>query len=555
MKQNNKRIIKYFILSNILVLGIIAAAVFLIPYNKNIITALIQPYNIVRIFIIYIYIFLPVSAGSVFFVFSLTEEKTFKPGTVNYFLSSLNFIIVPLFTVYSFLVLYLNPVLLEKKIWIENLSETARDYRNQLYKNKETDPEKAYIFTNLYLYIDPDNEEINKINDDIYIKLLGMNGKEIKKEENGEGNGFVPELLTGKKLIEISEDFLKRNDYSSAIYYSEIAGKFREYKKSSQNIVDRAEKILKQFVETDPDKKILYNGKLEIEESFRKEHYIDSYYRTVELKKMFPADQELDTHKSQLLKKLKNIAFFYEDVEQFIFIPGKENIIFREKIDNETVIIKCGKIIFADNEVYLFNINSYAEETGTRWTAPFGKIINNSLNMNCISRNEKKFYRPEGKNSRIQITSIPLSYSGEDLICFSGELESIKRLSLLDIITKTGILIKGKFGENEIIIEGAERIIKCINFMMILFISVYSGLSFMKRGKKKNYLSLILSPVVIISVAAADFLLFQINAGIFENLLLETGKLKTFLIFPVLIIFEFITSLYLTVKRSDAEQE
>ena len=126
MKQNNKRIIKYFILANLLVLGIIAAAVFFLPDKNNTIKSLLLPYNIIRIFIIYISVFLPVSAGSVFFVFTLTEEKHFKPGTVNYFISSLNFIIIPLFAVYSFLILYLNPLLAEKKTWIENLSETCR---------------------------------------------------------------------------------------------------------------------------------------------------------------------------------------------------------------------------------------------------------------------------------------------------------------------------------------------------------------------------------------------------------------------------------------------
>ena len=554
MNKNNKRIIKYFIFANIIVLGFIAAAVFFIPYNERIITSLLLPYNIIRIFIIYISIFLPVSAGSVFFVFNLTEEKHFTPGTVNSFLASLNFTIVPLFAVYSFLVLYLNPVLAEKKTWIENLSETAKDYKTLLYKNKESDIEKAYIFSSLYLYIDPDNEEINREHDDIYIKLLGLNGKTGEKQEKKE-NGFVPELLTGKKLIEISEDFLKRNDYSSAIYYSEIAGNFKGYKKSSQNIVNKAEEILKQFVRTDPDIKILYNGKLEIEEFYRKEQYIDSYYRTIELETMFPGDSELKTHKSALLEKLKDISFFYEDIKQFIFVPGKENIIFRETAGSNTAIIRCGKIVFADNDVYLFNIDSYTVETGERWTAPFGKIMNNTLNMNCISREDKNFYRPQVQNSSKQITSVPLSYTGEDLIFFCGEKACIKKISLLDIVTKTGILIKGKFGENSIIIETAERIIRCINFLMILFISVYSGLSFMKRGRKKNYLSLFLFPVVIFSAAAADFLLFRINAGIFENLLIDAGKLKTFLIFPLLIIIEFITSLYLTVKRSEAEHE
>ena len=553
MKHNNKRILKYLIYSNILILGIIAAGVFLFK-DKKIIESLLVPHRIVNIFIIYIHVFLPVSAGSVFFVFNLTEAKKFKPGTVNYFLSSLNYIILPLFAVYSFLLLYLNPLLIEKRIWIENLSETAGYYQNEIFRNRETDIEKAYVFSNLYLYIDPESEKINKIHDDIYIELLGKR-ENINKSAEEENSSFTPMLLTGEKLIEISGDFLEKNDYSSAIYYSEMAAKFRNYRQSSKEIVSKAEKVLKQYVNIDPDINILYRGKLEIEDLYNKNQYIESYYRTIEIQEKFSSDTELISHKTRLLEKLKDISFFYEDIEEFIFVPGKENIVFRDIIDNETALIYCGKIVFADNNVYLFNINSYYPESGKSWHAPFGKIINSSLNMNCISREKRKFFQPQSADIKEKLISIPVSYTGEDIINFTGENGNIRKISLLDLVTKTEILKKGKYSGTALIIEGAERIIKCINYMMILFISVYSGLSFMKRRKRKNYMSLMLFPVVLISAAAADYLLFNLNAEIFKNLITDSGRVMTFILFPLLIIFEFITSLYLTIKRSDADPD
>ncbi len=68
-------------------------------------------------------------------------------------------------------------------------------------------------------------------------------------------------------------------------------------------------------------------------------------------------------------------------------------------------------------------------------------------------------------------------------------------------------------------------------------------------------MSLILFPIVLISAAAADYLLFNLNAEIFKSLIIDSGKVVTFIIFPLLIIFEFITSLYLTIKRSDADPD
>ena len=553
MKKNNTRIIKYLILGNLLVLLLIAAGVYFFSGKSKVIDSLLLPYNIISIFIIYTSVFLPVSAGAVFFVYTLTEEKSFVPGSVNYFITSLNLIILPLFAVYSFLILYMNPVLIEKKIWLENLSETAEFYHKEIYRNIDKDPEKAYIFTNLYLYIDPDNNEINNINENLYIGLLSKNG--ISHEKGEHETKFVPQLLTGNKLIEISEDFLARKDYSSAIYYSELAGNFRYSKKKSERIVQEAQTLLKRYVESDPDREILFNGKIRIDKLYNDKKYIDSYYETVDLIQLFPEDTELATHKAALLEKMKDICFFYEEIKDFIFIPGKENIIFRDTINSREAVLLCRKIVFADKETYLFNISCYFPDKGDSWTAPFGKIIGNSINMNCIGRTERRYFLPEQSRPGEEFVSVKTGYTGEDLINFSGEMNSISKISLLDLITKTKTLERGKYGKIMLITEGAERLIRCIIFPMILFISVYTGLSFMKRGHGKNYLTLLLFPLVLLSAAAAEFLIYNLNAEIFQNLIKETGILKTLLIFPLLISFEFITALYLTIKKSSASPD
>ncbi len=79
----------------------------------------------------------------------------------------------------------------------------------------------------------------------IYILNCSQKENNITKPAEKDKSAFTPMLLTGEKLIEISSDFLKRNDYSSAIYYSEMASKFKSSRKSSKEIVDKAEKSFK----------------------------------------------------------------------------------------------------------------------------------------------------------------------------------------------------------------------------------------------------------------------------------------------------------------------
>ncbi len=56
--------------------------------------------------------------------------------------------------------------------------------------------------------------------------------------------------------------------------------------------------------------------------------------------------------------------------------------------------------------------------------------------MNCISKEKRKFFRPQTADSREELLSIPISYEGEDIINFTGESGNIRKISLLDLVTK-----------------------------------------------------------------------------------------------------------------------
>ena len=550
--------LKYIFLTHLIILLLTAAWFFFYTSDEIIIKPLAAPYKIITSLLFYTAVFLPVSASSAFYVFVLTDKKQYRDEGVNYFLLRASRIIIPLFTVYSIMHLYLNPLLLEKKEWIADLSETARSYLEEIESStnpdSKSDLEKACVFTNLYLYIDPDNEDIKKLHTDLHISLLEKMRKNGGKEINTGDDKFSPYLLTGKKLIEISEIFLEKNDYSSAIYYSEIAGNFKKYKKSSEQIVKKAASELKGYVSSDPDKTMLFNRKLEISGLYEKGNYTEAWYKTVNLKKIFPGDSELVNQSALIEEKLIDNSFFYEEIENFIFVPGKKDIIFRETHNNETMIIKIGKMVFGDGNVYLFNINGFYPESGNFWSAPYGKIIGNNINMYCLGKFENKSFLPEYnegfKNKNTPFTSIPLSYTGDQLIGFStGNINSLEKIGTLTLFSDFNTLQNGKFGKTALLIEAGNRIIRCINVLIILFLAIYTGLSFMKRGKNKNYLTLLLYPLVLLISAAADSLLFSFNAGIYENLLLTSGEWKTFLLFSVFIIFELCIVLYLAVKR------
>ncbi len=553
MKVNLKRTVKYIIFIHLAALALIFTSFMLSGADSSIINSLQPPYRIISAFLFYIQFFLPLSAAGIFFVFLLTDRNSFNPESVNYFLAALINIIIPILAVFSFLTLYLEPSLNEKKVWLSELSETAGFYLKELEKNTGLDPEKEYVFSDLYLYIDPDNEEINNRHDDLKIKLLDNYRETGSAEETAEAAGFSIRSLTGKKLIEISEFFMAKKDYSSAAYYSEMAGIFRNFRKSSERMIKQAEEGLNRSFLTNPERETLFDGKLKAMELLNSEKFIESYYQAVELKKLFPEDNELDTIVTEAMEKMRSISFFYEEIEEFVFVPGKKNIIFTEKNEGGTTIINCGKIVYTDSNIYFFNIGVLFLDRGNRilksFSAPYGKRIGNSINMNCIGKTEEKYFLPEWTDVKDNQTSIPISYRMEDLINFSGTRYALKKMNTLYLFTNMESLKNAGFGKTGPVIEAGGRIIRCINFLLMICISTYSGLSFMKRGKRKNYMSLLMFPVVFFVAYFSDLLLFTLNINLLENLLITAGEFKSFAVFTLITALEFSVILFLTVRR------
>ncbi|GAH13045.1 unnamed protein product, partial [marine sediment metagenome] len=125
--------------------------------------------------------------------------------------------------------------------------------------------------------------------------------------------------------------------------------------------------------------------------AFTEERFFDAYYIFKELKENYPRDPDVLMYLEKSREKLKKESFFTEEAEEAVALPGKGAILFKngsaegrvEIIAIERMVELSGDVFFKDIEVISFDTTG---EINYHLRAPYGKLVNNHLNMNAMDR-------------------------------------------------------------------------------------------------------------------------------------------------------------------------
>jgi len=560
MKLANRRNIKYLFLVHFAFLLFIALYSFFI-IQRPAIQVLTPPYLLISILTIYSQLFLPISAGALFILIILANknmhpENSKEKGT-DFLLSTIP-VLIPTTLIYIFLIFFAEPMLTEKKMWFEELSKSGEYYLAETKKKfAEGNLEEALIFIDLYLYIDPNNKNAIDIKGDI--KIAWPNNVIYPDETNEEKIKAVSgDILTGQILLGIAEQYYEQEDYSSAAYYGKMAGIFKSSRDKAAQLVRKTIEKLSIFAPNTSAKEKLYDGKIDITKRIESGDLYGAYYNYHMLSDEFPEDQELTDIGTRLFSLLLEKSFFYEDIRALYFAPGKTEIAFinsnNDSLEKELVFAK--KIVFTNDDIYFFDINvitiSPSGQIVRHIKSIYGKIIGNTLNMQCMGRETKLLLYPEvivGNKSN-RISSIDLEIPNEALIYMGLEESRFLKIKTpfllqnLELLSKAGA---GKYAPAENLFI---RFIRIFNYIFMLMLVVSSGISFLKRRADKNYLTLLALPVVVIVIYFLEKTIMYINSKVLLIFMKETGITGAALCFTVIIAIELIAVIFYTRSKA-----
>ena len=564
MKLSANRNIRYLIITHLIFFIFIAFYCFFI-IEKPGIQVLGPIYSLISTLATYSQLFLPISAGALFILIIRAKKSKFTENPreegINFLLSTIP-TLVPTILIYIFLVFFAEPVLIEKRSWLKELSDAGKVYLQEAEKKlADGNPEEALILIDLYLYIDPNNRKAIDIRSDILIAWpKPVFSDELIVDETVEP--ISGDFLTGQRLIELAERFYELGNYSSAVYFGQMAVVFRNSRDKASEITERALAQLSGFFPDTTAEEKLFDGKTTIVNLIEAGNLYDAYYFYHTLSEEFPGDLELRDIGERLFSILSENSFFYEDIRSIYFAPGKTEIAFVNNSNNSgKELIFAGKMVLTKDAVYLFDINiinlSPTGQIIRHLKSLYGKVIGNTLNMQCMGRDVKLLLYPDVivGNIHDRVSSIELNFPAKALVYMGLEenrASKIKTPFLIGNLELLSISGMGKYVPTETLFL---RFIRFFNYIFIMLFVIASGISFLKRRIDKTYLSIVTLPLVVAAVFLLEGSIIYIKGKILLLFMKEVGTAAAALCLTAIIIAAFIAIIfYIIVKASSIKE-
>ncbi len=355
--------------------------------------------------ILFIDYLIPLQVSGVLISYSLFFKFRGKQGGASAYLpfhklANPNLTLLLLLTlIYIVLLSGFLPLFNRKQSEAEYVSRVALDLlREAEIEKKEGNTERAIKLLDIYLSIDKGNEEIAWRRDSYRVEMAEVNGGKQA------GEALEPALpsrvaATGQSasdLIEKAREYYAGEDYFSAHFYAALALQIATERSliiAARKIERDALKELSSILPTGADKEAL---KLFLEKkegflAFTEERFFDAYYIFKELEENYPRDPDVLMYLEKSREKLEEESFFIEEAEKAVALPGKEGILFKnqsaegrvEIIAIERMVELSGDVFFKDVEAISFDSSG---EINYHLHAPYGKLVNNHLNMNTMDR-------------------------------------------------------------------------------------------------------------------------------------------------------------------------
>lgn len=407
--------------------------------------------------ILFIDYLIPLQVSGVLISYSLFFKFKEKQGGASAYLpfhklANPNLTLLILLTlVYTVLLSGFLPLFNRKQSEAEYVSRVAFDLlREAGIEKKDGNTERAINLLDIYLSIDKGNEEIEWQRDSYSVEMVEDNRE---KQAGGATEAVLTSRLAASgldasDLIEKAKEYYAGEDYFSAHYYAALTLEIATVRSliiAARKIERDALKELSSILPTGADKEAekLFLKKKEGFRAFTEERFFDAYYIFKELEKNYSRDPDVLMYLEECKKKLKEESFFTDEAEKAVALPGKMGILFNnesaegrvEIIAIERMVELSGDVFFKDVEVISFNSSG---EINYHLYAPYGKLVNNHLNMNAMDRLQAgKFSPPDywqgAQSDLLPFHSIKLNLDRELLRRLSMDSQDMKGWDLMSL--------------------------------------------------------------------------------------------------------------------------
>ncbi len=483
-----------------------------------------------RRFIIY---FLAIHCSGMLIAFSLFARRAmgFQRKALLKFMSTLVLTLIIITGLYIFIYETVFPLL---NSYVKEL-RTRSSWSAELYKGAEQkeatgDYKTALIYIDMSLSLDSNNPA--KINRRSQI-MKNLSSEELQAYEQQKTGGTRSGLYSGENvesLLKKAEDALAAKDYTGAYNYAGGVLALDSRNSRAMWISDIAwEEISENKLNPSIEKtRYLISEKRRGFTAFLRGDYPAAYYIFKALEKQYPHDSYLQYYLEETMQKLPAISFFTDEAELVVSlpVPGLNYLVFFNVKDESTrEIVSIDRVVSAANGTFFKNVEvlGFLNRGGMlyHYVAPYGKLIDNYININGMGRDAPseavppRFFSgvpPVDKQKGIKLYISPLDFPYYRLS--PGELHNMSIWQLLKSMDITGDYMNNqRVLFLEIILKLSVPLLLLIFSLVCARIAIGQGVDYVTGPPGVLYLFIPIIPFIVLFVVNLVMYLYDICIG------------------------------------------
>ena len=500
---------------------------------EKLIRSFTWPYIWTSSFVLFVDYLIPITSSAVMIAYALffrmkdIYNTTGMVGPFYRLVSSNLILFVFLSLVYTVLIMGFYPAAHYRLERMISQSRQAKAFFERALR--ETDVgnyASALSYYDLYLVIDPENTEVLEAKSRTQSQLYGRRKQEALAYQASESEVSISSLrdTNAHELIEKAREYYNKEDYYSAHYYATLAQRMDSTDLESRRIAAIAWEKIASLEPTGSDREaaILFGRKKEGYTALINGDYITAYYIFNELKQVYPNDPDIISYLSKSKEGVAKVSFFLDEAEKIDPFPGVEKILFiNDTEDGSREIVSIGKMVETDEGVFFQHIEAIQFQPDGKVIyhlhAPYGKLIENHINMSGIHRlnkDQREFpvYYAGFRHGELD-TLLPLRASLDNLSNLRVGVQTARQMSLdalwqvREVLARYGYI--KKYLDREIIV----RILYPFCFLILSLLSISIGWTYRTRYlSRPSLLSFLFIPIfpLIITMLTSLFLSAQL---------------------------------------------
>ncbi len=381
-----------------------------------------------------------ITAFSIFFTLSPFQSESFAYSVVAVpsFIVLLGFILIAVLSEFLFIPkLYRD---WEKALYTSRVIHSSLAYAKKLYANNE--PQKALDVLDIYLEYEKNDEDVNKLYDNILdaVYLFGKKETAVSKVEKESG---VPASFYTRGKAEY-----EKGNYYEALYYLERALSLhkdnREIKELYEMTRERVRGLLGSLTRNEKDAAWLIAQKEKALQHLDKGEYYEAHDIFHTLTKKYPGLYDLRLYLEETEEKLAKIDFRIDELKEYEWLPSFDHILF---LDARGALTVVERIIPYNGTFYFYNIHRYRDTGGsiTEATWKYGKWMGDKIRLKNRMGFRKVDERDEDRYYIYPVVNPGYLLYFSDSPHLENQLTVYERLTLTQQLKKSGMNVESRY--------------------------------------------------------------------------------------------------------------